>query len=286
MAAGVEPQGVPDAREPEGGGPEDATDGPAADRAAVRAGLAVGLAAASYGVSYGALAVAAGLDIWQTCVMSLVMFTGGSQFALVGVIASGGVAAGPSAIASAAILGIRNGIYGIRMAPIVGGGWWRRIAAAWVTIDETTAVSTNQPTLRSQRIGFWVTAAATFVGWNLTSLAGALVGDALGDVRAYGLDAAAAAAFLGLLWPRLRQRQTIAVAAGAAVVAVALTPVLIPGLPVLVAGIVALLVGGFNWFAAPPQLGSDGSRRNVPASRGTDAGGGKPAADRPGGEST
>ncbi len=225
------------------------------DSTAIRAGLAVGLAAAAYGVSYGALAVAAGLDVWQTCVMSLLMFTGGSQFALVGVIATGGVAAGPAAIASAAILGIRNGIYGVRMSSIIGGRWWTRIAAAWVTIDETTAVSTNQPTTRSQRIGFWTTAAATFLGWNLTTLIGALIGDALGDPRQWGLDAAAAAAFVGLLWPRLRQLQTVAVASAAAVVAIVLTPMLLPGLPVLVAGVVAILVGGFNWFAnAEPPL--------------------------------
>ncbi len=106
-------------------------------------------------------------------------------------------------------------------------------------------------TLRHQRIGFWVTALSVFVGWNLTSLIGALIGNALGDVRAYGLDAAAAAAFLGLLWPRVRQLQTIAVAAAAAVIAAVATPVLIPGLPVLIAGIVAVLVGAFNWFGGP-----------------------------------
>ncbi|MFM9918275.1 AzlC family ABC transporter permease [Lacisediminihabitans sp. H27-G8] len=220
------------------------------DRAVARKGVAVGLSAAAYGISYGALAVAAGLDVWQTCVMSLLMFTGGSQFALVGVIATGGVAAGPAAIASAAILGIRNGIYGIRVAPIVGSGRWRRLAAAWVTIDESTAVATTQSTLRTQRIGFWVTAVSVFVGWNLTSLIGALIGNALGDVRMYGLDAAAAAAFLGLLWPRLRQLQTVAVATAAAVIATVTTPVLIPGLPVLVAGIVAVIVGGLNWFGS------------------------------------
>jgi predicted branched-subunit amino acid permease len=223
---------------------------------AIRAGLAVGLAAAAYGVSYGALAVAAGLDVWQTCVLSLVMFTGGSQFALIGVLATGGVAAGPAAIASAAILGIRNGIYGIRVAPIIGGGRMRRLAAAWVTIDETTAVSTTQPTLHSQRVGFWVTAAATFIGWNLTTLIGALIGDALGDVRQYGFDAAAAAAFLGLLWPRLAELQTVAVAAGAAVVASVLTPVTMPGVPVLAAGVVAVAVGAFNWLGRPGAVTS------------------------------
>ncbi len=113
------------------------------DRAVARTGITVGLAAA-YGVSYGALAIAAGLDVWQTCVMSLLMFTGGSQFALVGVLATGGAAAGPAAIASAAVLGMRNGVYGIRVSGIIGGGWWRRFAAAWVTIDESTAVATAQ----------------------------------------------------------------------------------------------------------------------------------------------
>lgn len=220
------------------------------DRAAVRMALAVGLAAAAYGVSYGALAVAAGLDIWQTCVMSLLMFTGGSQFALIGVLASGGTSAGVTAIASAAVLGIRNGIYGARMSPIIGGRWWMRLAAAHVTIDETTAVALAQPDRRTQLIGFWTTAAAVFVGWNLTTLIGALIGDALGDPRQWGLDAAAAAAFLGLLWPRLKQRQAIAVAAAAAAIAVVATPVLMPGLPVLAAGVAAIVVGAFNWFAA------------------------------------
>lgn len=220
------------------------------DRKAVRDGLAVGLAAAAYGVSYGALAVAAGLDVWQTCVMSLLMFTGGSQFALVGVIASGGTQAGLSAITSAAVLGIRNGVYGARMRPVLGGAWWQRLVAAHVTIDESTAVALGQEGARAQRIGFWTTAGATFIGWNLTTLIGALIGDALGDPRQWGLDAAAAAAFLGLLWPRLKQRQTIAVAAAAAVIAIVCTPLLMPGLPVIIAGLAAIVVGGFNWLSS------------------------------------
>lgn len=220
-------------------------------RLAVRAGLAVGLATAAYGVSFGALSVAAGLSVWQTCFISLVMFSGGSQFALVGVLAAGGLPAGPAAIAGAALLGTRNGIYGIRTAPIVGPGRLKRIAAAWITIDESTAVALAQPTPGSRRTGFWVTGLAVFVGWNLTTLAGALLGDALGDTRAFGLDAAAAAAFVGLLWPRLKRLQAGAVAVVAAVVAGALTPVLMPGLPVLVAALVAVAFGVFNWLGAP-----------------------------------
>lgn len=222
-------------------------DDRAETRLAVREGLGVAVATSAYGVSFGALAVASGLDVWQTCVLSLLMFTGGSQFAFVGVVGAGGLAAVPAAIASAALLGVRNVAYSIRMAPIVGGPL-RRAAAAQFTIDESTAVALAQKSSRARRAGFWVTGVGIYVGWNLSTLAGALLGDVLGDVRAYGLDAAAAAAFLALLWPRLKQRQAIAVGIGAAVVAAALTPALMPGLPVIVAASVALVVGWTNWL--------------------------------------
>ena len=258
-------------------GDDDVTEA-AANRSAVRSGLAVGLATAAYGVSFGALSVASGLDVWQTCFLSLIMFSGGSQFALIGVLAAGGTAAGPAAIASAALLGTRNSIYAIRTAPIVGSGWLKRIAGAWLTIDESTAVALAQPTPRSKKLGFWVTGLAIFIGWNITTLVGALLGDAMGDTRAYGLDAAAAAAFVGLLWPRLKNMQTGAVAVAAAVVATLLTPVLMPGLPVLVAALVALVVGAFNLFGdrSPGLLGSRGATsadRQAATSADSDGGG-------------
>lgn len=217
-------------------------------RAAIRASFAVGLAVAAYGVSFGALSVTAGLDVWQTCVLSLLMFSGGSQFALIGVLASGGTAAAGAAIASATLLGTRNALYALRVAPMIGGPWPKKVLAAHWTIDETTAVSTAQPTLEGQRTGFWWTGAIIYIGWNLTTLAGALIGDLLGDVSQYGLDAAAAAAFLGLLWPRLKQLQPVVVAVAAAVVAAILTPALPPGVPVLVAAVVAVIVGLTNWL--------------------------------------
>jgi predicted branched-subunit amino acid permease len=216
--------------------------------AAIRSSVAVATAVALYGVSFGALSVTAGLDIWQTCVLSLFMFSGGSQFAVIGVIASGGTSAGIAAIASAALLGTRNGLYAIRMAPIIGPGWPKKIAAAHLTIDESTAVSTAQSEPHLQRVGFWWTGILLFIGWNLTTLIGALIGNLLGDVSSYGLDAAAAAAFLGLVWPRLVALQPIVVAAGAAVVAATLTPVLPAGVPILLGALVAVLVGAFNWF--------------------------------------
>lgn len=217
-------------------------------RAAWRASLAVGLAVSAYGISFGALAVASGLDIWQTCVLSLVMFSGGSQFAVIGVLASGGVAAGPAAIASATLLGLRNGLYAIRVSPLIGPGWAKRVVAGHLTIDESTAVATAQPTLESQRVGFWATGAIIYIGWNLMTLLGAVLGDLLGDVRQFGLDAAAGAAFLGLVWPRLIALQPIAVAVGAAVVATVLLPALPQGVPVLLAALVAVVIAVPNVF--------------------------------------
>lgn len=231
---------------------------------AARSGLGVALATSAYGVSFGALAVASGLDVWQTCVLSLVMFTGGSQFAFIGVIGAGGLPAAPSAIASAALLGVRNVAYGMRMSPVIGRGFWRRAAAAQFTIDESTAVSLAQTTSRGRTIGFWVTGIGIYIGWNLTTLAGALLGDVLGDPKAYGLDAAAAAAFLALLWPRLRRRQAIAVGVAAAVVATALTPQLMPGLPVLLAAVVAIVVGWFNWLGRDETAARSGDEWDEP----------------------
>lgn len=211
-----------------------------------RKGAGVALATSVYGISFGALAVTAGLDVWQISALSLLMFTGGSQFALIGVFGAGGVAALPSAIASAVLLGVRNVAYGMRMSPVVGEGFWRRSAAAHVTIDESTAVAISQSEPQLRRLGFWVTGVGVFVGWNVMTLVGALIGDVLGEPRQWGLDAAAAAAFLALLWPRLQQRQAVAVGVAAAVVAASLTPVLMPGVPVLVAAAVAVVVGWFN----------------------------------------
>lgn len=216
--------------------------------------VGVGLATGVYGISFGALSVAAGLDIWQTQVLSLLMFSGGSQFAFVGVIAAaGGLGVGTgavgAAIVSAWLLGIRNGFYAVRMAPILKRVGLAKLIPALLTIDESVAVATSQQDDKNQVRGFWLTGVAVFVFWNLMTLAGAVLGDALGDPRTWGLDAAAAAAFLGLLWPRLVERQALAVGAAALIIATATTPALSAGIPVLLAGIAAVVVGAFNWLA-------------------------------------
>jgi len=208
----------------------------------------VALTVASYGLPFGALSVAAGLSIWQTCFLSMVMFTGASQFALIGIIATGGVAAGPAAIANAALLGLRNAFYGVTLSRTLGVTGWKRWVAAHLTIDESTAVAVAQSTKPLQRRGFWLTGSGVFLVWNVSSLLGAVLGDAIGDVKALGLDAAAPAAFLGLLWPRLRRRQALVVAVASAVLAVAATPYLPAGVPILLTVAVAIVVGVTNVF--------------------------------------
>ena len=210
--------------------------------------VGVGLATGLYGISFGALSTVAGLDVWQTQVLSLLMFSGGSQFAFIGVIAAGGPAAAGAAIVSAWLLGVRNGFYAVKMNSVLHALGIKRCVAAQLTIDESTGVSTSQDKLVDQRKGFWITGISVFVFWNLMTLLGALLGNALGDPRVWGLDAAAAAAFLALLWPRLKQRQALAVAASAFFIAVVTTPSLPAGIPVIIAGVVAIFVGLLNLF--------------------------------------
>jgi predicted branched-subunit amino acid permease len=195
----------------------------------------IGVAVGAFGLSYGAIAVASGFSVLQTCALSALMFTGASQFALVGVVGGGGsLLAGAL---TALLLGGRNALYGLRLSSLLGVAGARRLAAAHFVIDESAAMG-----LARGRRGFWATGVAVFVCWNAGSAIGALGGTALADPHALGLDAAAPAAFLALLAPRLRGGSSAArvalAAAAAALVAVPLTPA---GVPVLVAALVAVV---------------------------------------------
>jgi predicted branched-subunit amino acid permease len=205
----------------------------------------VALATGVYGISFGALGVAAGLSVLQTCALSLLMFTGASQFALVGVIGAGG--APLAAVASAGLLGVRNGLYGLTMGPLLDAHGPKRLAAIQLTIDESTAVASAQSGVPVRRAGVWWAGAGVFVVWNLCTLRGAVAGDAMGDPRVWGLDAAAAAAFVGLLWPHLRRRPAAVAAGIAAAVALGLVPVAPAGVPVLAAIVGAVVVGVVGW---------------------------------------
>ena len=219
----------------------DAPLPPQERRAIIRDSLGVGVATGAYGVSFGAVSVAAGLTVAQTCALSLLVFTGASQFALVGVAAAGG--APISGALTALLLGTRNTLYGLRLAPLLAWRGVRRVLAAHVLIDESTAMSVTRETREAARLGFLVTGVSIFVLWNVATFAGAVAGNALGDPRKYGLDAAVGAAFLALLWPRLHRRRNQLVAVAAAAVALGIVPVAPAGVPVLAAAGVALVAG-------------------------------------------
>jgi predicted branched-subunit amino acid permease len=187
--------------------------------------------------------VAAGFSVLQTCIFSLFTFTGASQFAAIGVVAAGGGAL--SAIATAAMLGTRNALYGIQMAPILEVRGVRRFLSAHITIDESTGVALSQKPrgIAAMRVGFWVTGLSVFVFWNVFTLLGALGSKALGNPASWGLDGAVPAVFLGLLWPRLETTFLRVVAATSMVFAVLVTPWLPAGLPIIATALVAVVMG-------------------------------------------
>lgn len=229
--------------------PDDHTATPATPPAwwrlpVTRKALGVGVATGAYGISCGALGVASGLSVAQTMATSLLLFSGGSQFAFFGVVAAGGSPI--SAVAASTLLSVRNAFYAVQISRLFHPRGAERLATAHLTIDESTAVAVTQSTPREQRVGFWATGVSIFLLWNLMTLVGALAGNALGDPKKYGLDAAAAAAFVALLWPRLKGRDPLATAAIAVVLTVAVAPVTPAGIPVLVAALAAVAVGLFR----------------------------------------
>jgi predicted branched-subunit amino acid permease len=213
-------------------------------RATATQSLSVSFAVGLYGIAFGAAGITAGFSILQTCLLSLLTFSGASQFAVVGVMGAGGSAF--SGIATASLLGIRNTLYGLRMAPLLQVRGWKKVAAAQITIDESTGVAIGQEDLGidAMRQGFWLTGIGVYVLWNFFTLLGAFGAEAMGDPSAWGLDAAVPAAFLGLVWPRLLGRFERSLAVSALVLAIFLSPYIAAGLPII---ITSLLAVAFGW---------------------------------------
>ena len=209
----------------------------------LRDSLSVSITVGAYGTAFGAAAVANGFSLLQTCLLSLLTFSGASQFAVIGVLGAGGSAL--SGIATASLLGIRNGVYGVIMAPRLKVKGFKRVVAAQITIDESTAVALGQEVRgeKAMRQGFWLTGFGVFLFWNLFTLAGALGAQAMGDIRAWGLDSAVPAAFLGLVWPRLQTNRDRFLAIGCVIFALAMTPILPAGLPIIATAFIAIAVG-------------------------------------------
>jgi len=199
----------------------------------LRNAIGIGVAVGVYGISFGVLAVAAGLSPLQACVMSLVVFTGASQFAFVGVVAA--LTGGLAALGPAVTLALRNAAYGVSLAPILAGRLRRRALAAQFVIDETTAMARSQEDVAAARRAFVLTGVCVWVCWGVGTTAGALLGGVLGDPRALGLDAMFPAAFLALLGPQLRRPGAPAAAVAGAAVALLLVPFAPTGVPVVAA---------------------------------------------------
>ena len=213
------------------------------NRATASQSLGVSLTVGAYGLAFGAASISAGFSVLQTCLLSLITFSGASQFALVGVVGAGGTAL--SAIATAALLGVRNMLYGLRMAPLVKAKGFKRVVAAQVTIDESTGVALSQEKLGEKAMlqGFWLTGIGVYIFWNLFTFAGAFGAQAIGDPAAWGLDAAVPAAFLGLLWPRLESKTDRIVAVSAIALSLALSPFVAAGIPIIATTLLALIFG-------------------------------------------
>ena len=203
--------------------------------------FSVSLTVGAYGSAFGAASVAAHFSVLQTCLLSLLTFSGASQFAVIGVLGGGGSAI--SGIATATLLGTRNALYGVQMAPRLGIRGWRRIIGAQITIDESTGVALSQSDPKSARQGFWLTGFGVFVFWNIFTVLGALGAQAMGNPSAWGLDAAVPAAFLGLVWPRLKMKSHWGIAATAIVLALSLAPFAPAGVPIIATTILAVIFG-------------------------------------------
>ena len=207
------------------------------DRTALSVAFTVGL----YGAAFGAAGVTAGFSILQTCLLSILLFSGASQFAVVGIMGAGGSAV--SAIATSTLLGFRNALYGLQMAPILKVKGLKRILAAQITIDESTAVATLQENDADRRRGFYITGIGVYVFWNLFTFLGALGASAIGDPSVWGLDAAVPAAFCGLIWPRLKNKTHFVVSAVAIAWALLLTPITPAGIPIITTVLLAVIFG-------------------------------------------
>jgi predicted branched-subunit amino acid permease len=218
---------------------------PTSKAAILRDAVGIGIGVASYGVSFGALGVTSGLDLWQTQALSSLMFTGASQFALVGVLGAGGSAL--SAIAAALLLGFRNFPYALRMSSLVKPVGVSKLIAAQLTIDESTAMGLAHEKGPDEAIGgryaFWATGISVFVFWNAATLLGAIAASGAGDPKVFGLDAAIAAGFVALVWPQFQGSLERRTAALAFLVGLAAISFVRPGLPILLAGAVALVIG-------------------------------------------
>lgn len=205
--------------------------------AGVRAGLPYALAAAFVGVSFGVLAeplMGAGAAV----AMSAFVFAGSAQFGATAVLASGGSAA--PAILAGVLLNARYIPMGIALAPSLRGGPLRRAAYGQAMIDASWAMSSRGAGRFDP--DFMVGATLPSIpAWIGGTALGAFGGELIADPDALGLDVLFPAFFLSLLANEMRSGRARGAAAAGAAIALALTPIAPPGIPVIVASVASLL---------------------------------------------
>lgn len=210
----------------------------AGERSILLASVTLGVAVGVFGIAFGVGVISAGGTVLQAAAMSLLVFTGASQFSAVSVIAAGGTTG--AALGGALVLAARNAVYGLSMSRVLGGNLLTRLGAAQLVIDESTAMSLAQPTLRARRVAFWVTGLSVFVCWNAGTLLGAILGTAI-DPKDWGLDAAFPAGFVAMVAPHLRTRRGLCAGLLGATICLATIPSTPIGVPILVASAAIVL---------------------------------------------
>jgi 4-azaleucine resistance transporter AzlC len=191
------------------------------------------------GLSYGAIAVASGFPLWVPAVQSVLVLAGASEFLFIGIVAAGG---NPIAAALAGVLvNARHVPYSLALPDVTGRGW-RRLLGTHVMNDESVVFALAQDDLPAQRAVYWACGLGMLLSWPAGALAGGLIGGAIPNTNAFGLDATFPAVILALIFPALRDRATRPAALAGAAIALAATSFLPAGLPVLLALPAAALV--------------------------------------------
>jgi predicted branched-subunit amino acid permease len=205
-----------------------------------RKAITVAIAVSVFGLSFGVLAAENGLSVAKAAGLSLLVFAGGSQFAAVGLAGAGNQVAG---VVTGLLLNSRLAAFGVLAAPLVSGPWWKRVVGSQLVVDEPVVLALEHDDRETSRATFWFAGCLLFVCWNIVTVVGAAAGDVLGDPERIGLDGAFPAVFVALLAPRLKDPAARRVAIGGAAIALALTPLLPAGVPVLLAAAAVLLAG-------------------------------------------
>ncbi len=221
-------------------------------RAITRQSLSIGVSVAPFGLAFGVACVRSDLSWPQAMAFSTLVFTGGTQFAAVGVLADGG---SPSAaVVAGLLLAVRLLVYGIVMTPVLRGSFRFRAGASFLMLDESVAVSAGQPErdLQARKIGFLACGLSVFVFWNTATLVGAVAFSNAGSfIKTWGIDATIPAAFAALVWPRLLVKDQRRVAIGGATIALCAIPLVSPGIPIVLASVAVVL--GLRRSPAPAE---------------------------------